>query len=269
MNQQDQIKNDKSHRLELPSLSVVVPCFNEDAGIEQLSNKLSELKQDYGNLMHFEFIFVDDGSTDHTWAQLEKYFLDWSDAILVQHEENRGLMAAVQTGFGQASNEFLFSMDSDCTYCPLQIPEFIPILQRESVGVVTGSPYHPDGAVLNVPKWRITISKTASWLYSFLLRNKLHCYTSMFRGWKKSAIEEIELNETGYAGTVEILWSIEQRGWDIDELPSVLNVRKYGQSKMRLLKVIRGHLKFMLRLLFRRVTGRRSKLTPLAVEQKN
>jgi len=229
------------------SVSIVVPCYNEVESIPNLSDHLLRTKRELDGY-DVEFVFVDDGSSDETFDVLSDHFSGWDSAKIIRHEMNQGLMAAVMTGAKQGRGEIICSIDSDCTYDPATLIDLLPHLD-EDVGMVTGSPYHPDGAILNVPTWRVYISYSASWLYRNILKNRIYCYTSSFRAYRKSAIEEIELQNSGFVGTTEILWKLEQNGWQIKEVPSVLSVRQFGQSKIRIVSVTFDHLKMMARIL--------------------
>ena len=239
------------------SVSIVVPCFNEVESIPNLADHLVRTANEL-DWYDLEFVFVDDGSSDDTLEVLSDYFSSWENAKIVRHEQNKGLMAAVMTGARIGRGEIICSIDSDCTYDPTTLIDLLPHLD-EGVGMVTGSPYHPEGAILNVPKWRVMISYSASWLYRSILKSRIYCYTSSFRAYRKSAIEEIELQNSGFVGTTEILWKIEQNGWQIREVPSVLSVRQFGQSKIRIVQVTIDHLKMMLKILLSKSRKRPAK----------
>ena len=243
------------------SVSIVVPCFNEVESIPNLADHLVRTAREM-DWYDLEFVFVDDGSSDDTFDVLSDYFSSWDNARIVGHEHNKGLMAAVMTGAKMARGEIICSIDSDCTYDPTTLVDLLPHLD-EGVGMVTGSPYHPEGAILNVPTWRVWISYSASWLYRNILQNRIYCYTSSFRAYRKSAIADIELQNSGFVGTTEILWKLEQNGWQIKEVPSVLSVRQFGQSKIRIVQVTIDHLKMMARILlskFRRPPAKQEKV---------
>lgn len=242
------------------SVSIVVPCYNEVESIPNLADHLTQTKQELYDY-DVEFVFVDDGSSDETYHVLCDYFSAWENAKIVMHEENLGLMAAVMTGAKVGRGEIICTIDSDCTYDPTQIIDLLPEL-GQGVGMVTGSPYHPQGAILNVPAWRVWISYSASWLYRIILQSRIYCYTSSFRAYRRSAIEEIELQNSGFVGTTEVLWKLEQNGWLIKEVPSILSVRQFGQSKIRIVQVTIDHLEMMARILLSRFRKPPTKQSP-------
>lgn len=240
------------------AISVVIPCFNESSGVENLASVLKELMVEYSNYS-FEFVLVDDGSTDDTWELLADFFDGWLNVELVRHGSNQGLMAAILTGVGKATHELVCSMDSDCTYHPSEIPAMVEKMTPE-VAIVTSSPYHPQGLVRNVPNWRIRLSRFASTMYRQIMRNKLYCYTSCFRVFRRSVVREIKLKNTGFVGTVELIWRVEQLGdWKVIEVPSTLNVRQFGQSKCRVVQVALGYLRFMAEIIGNRFRRRAMK----------
>jgi polysaccharide deacetylase family protein (PEP-CTERM system associated) len=228
-------------------LTIVVPCYNERPALPYLSNTLDSvnklLRRDYD----LSYVFVDDGSTDGTWEILNRLFGARKECRLVQHPENRGVAVAILTGIRHADTEIVCSIDCDCSYDPHDLVQMVPLLKDE-IDLVTASPYHPEGKVMNVPNWRLTLSKGASWLYGKVLRHKLSTYTSCFRVYRRSRVVDLQLKEFGYLGVAEILALLDLRGARIAEFPATLRVRILGYSKMKVARTIFGHLKNLWRL---------------------
>jgi polysaccharide deacetylase family protein (PEP-CTERM system associated) len=225
-------------------VTIVVPCFNEEKVLPYLRNTLSRVTEDLGAGYEVHFVFVDDASTDRTWEVLHETFGDLPRCQLVRHETNQGVAAGILTGLRQATTEVVCSIDCDCTYDPHQLKDMIPML-GEDVALVTASPYHPSGRVLNVPAWRLLLSKGLSALYRRVFRQKLHTYTSCFRVYRRSAVKDLEVRETGFLGVAEMLGLLDLQGRRIVEQPAVLEVRLLGHSKMKLVRTIRGHLRLL------------------------
>jgi glycosyltransferase involved in cell wall biosynthesis len=200
-------------------------------------------------------LFVDDCSSDNTRESLNDMFGRWKNCRVVSHETNKGVAAAILTGIRSSNTDIVCSLDCDCTYDPHELCEMIPKL-IPGVDLVTASPYHPLGQVRNVPSWRLGLSKTSSWLYSKVLRQKLFTYTSCFRVYRKSAVERLELNESGFLGIAEMVGRLDLNGARIVEHPATLEVRLFGHSKMKTLKTIVGHLGLLSKLLSIRLRNR-------------
>ena len=237
---------------ELISLTVIVPCFNEEDGLDQLADRLKTLRSHFSERLDFEFIFVDDGSTDNTAEGLDNRFQQFAWARVIRHERNQGITAAILTGVQNAANELVASMDADCTFDPMQICSLVDMM-NDDVAMVTASPYHPKGSVEGVPVWRLILSKGASKCYAILLGTSLHTYTSCFRVFRRSFLENIEVRDRGFAGVTEMLWQVHRSGGKIVEAPACLTSRRVGCSKLRTIPVIISHIKLMNRILFHRL----------------
>jgi len=235
------------------SLSLVVPCFNEEGGLDQLADRLRTLRSTFHQRLDVEVIFVDDGSSDGTWQGLKSRFEHLGWIKLVQHKHNQGITASIRTGFQHASNELVASIDADCTYDPIQVMALVELMTDE-VAMVTASPYHPLGEVVGVPKWRLALSRAASFGYAILLGTSLYTYTSCFRLHRKSIMNQLPIRENGFVGIAEMLWQVQKSGGRIVEAPARLTIRKIGFSKMRTIPVILSHLKLMSRILLIRLS---------------
>jgi polysaccharide deacetylase family protein (PEP-CTERM system associated) len=239
-----------------PGVTIVVPCYNEVQALPYLANTLKSLEQTLASSYELELVLVDDGSRDGTPEALERLFGKMPRARIIRHEANQGVAAAILTGLRAASNEVVCSIDCDCTYDPHGLTEMIPLL-TDGVDLVTASPYHEKGRVRNVPAWRLSLSRGASFLYRHILHTKLATYTSCFRVYRRSVVQGIDLNETGFLGVAETLGRLDLSGAGIVEHPATLEVRIFGQSKMKVLRTILGHLRLMARLLRMRLAGSR------------
>ncbi len=257
------IQNPKS-KIQNPSISVVIPCYNEESALPYLANTLRSVEAELSENYQPNFIFVDDCSKDNTFNKLQELFGQKENVEIVRHETNQGVAAGIMTGLQAATTEIVCSMDCDCTYDPHELSKMIPLL-TDDVDMVTASPYHKTGGVRNVPEWRLFLSKGASWLYRRTLRAKLATYTSCFRIYRRSSVIELPIEEKGFLGVAEMLGRLDLSGGKIVEFPSVLEVRLFGFSKMKTVRTIFGHLKLLSRLAKLRVKSNKNSLksTPL------
>ncbi len=230
-------------------VSIVIPCYNEQEALPYLANTLRSLETTLASRGYDPaFVFVDDCSTDDTFALLGRLFGEWPNVSIVRHETNQGVAAGIMTGIREASTDLVCSMDCDCTYDPLELANMLP-LTKGGVDLVTASPYHRLGGVRNVPGWRLFLSKGASFLYRRVLNSKLDTYTSCFRVYRRDAFLALNLTETGFLGVAEMLGKLDLSGGRIVEFPAVLDVRLFGISKMKTARTIVGHIKLLSRLI--------------------
>lgn len=236
-------------------LSIVIPCYNEAEGIPAMRERLLGVLPALLRRGSLELILVDDGSSDGTGRLLKEAFADIPEARVVQHERNRGLGAALRTGFAEVSGAVVVTCDSDGTYPFAEIPALLDRLTPD-VDIVTASPYHPEGGIENVPAYRVTISKGASLCYRLLVDPRIHTYTALFRACRREVIEQAATHADGFLMVTELLVEARLRGFTVVEYPAVLRVRQYGQSKARVLRITRTHLDYMAGLVGRRLFGR-------------
>jgi polysaccharide deacetylase family protein (PEP-CTERM system associated) len=233
-------------------LAVVVPIYNEAENIQYLLRTMATVSQRLGGSYAFELVLVDDCSKDDSWARMQELCKHRSDIVLVRHDKNRGVAAAIMTGLRAAKADIAASIDCDCSYDPMELEHMVPLLAGNDL--VTASPYHPEGQVLNVPKWRLFLSRTLSWFYRRMLGVNLHTWTSCFRVYRREKACGLELEHGGFLGVAEILIRMVRRGAAVVEYPTLLESRLLGVSKMKTLRTIRGHLGLMWSVLRKKVS---------------
>ena len=237
-------------------ISIVIPCFNEELILPYLSNTLAGVEADLSREHLVHFILVDDGSSDGTWASLQKIFGDRANCTLVRQESNRGVAGTIMTGIRTSETEVVCSMDCDCTYDPRELGPMVALL-TPGVDLVTASPYHKNGKVLNVPEWRLFLSRTLSKMYGMVLHHKLATYTACFRVYRRSVVADVPLSRPGFIGVAELLGRLDLGGSGIVEYPTTLEVRILGRSKMKIVKTMAGHLKLIAELIGLRMSRKK------------
>lgn len=238
-----------------PRLSIVAPMYNEADGLDQFVSQLplalaavaaAGIPSDA-----VEVIAVNDGSSDATAERLAALARDGRLRV-VTHERNRGLGAALWTGFEAARADVIVTVDADCTYHLSGVGDLVRLLD-DRTSIVTASPYHPRGRVVGVPPFRLFLSRSLSRLYNVVLRSGLHTYTSMFRAYRRAALEAVPLRENGFIAVTHLLVFPILAGHRVVEHPTELGGRRFGTSKLRVLRVIRQHLGLIARIVLWRV----------------
>lgn len=236
-------------------LSVVVPCFNEEGNTGQFAATLlpvlEGLTREWARI---DVVLVDDGSTDGTYAELKGLERDTPSVRVraVTHGTNKGLGAALRTGFRESVGDVVVTTDSDGTYPFSDIPRLLELL-GPGVDVVTASPYHPEGAIANVPRHRLALSRGASILYRVLVDPKLYTYTALFRAYRRPVLDAVSFRSDDFLAGAELLVNARLAGFRVAELPATLRSRTIGTSKARLARITRSHLKFQAEVAARRL----------------
>jgi dolichol-phosphate mannosyltransferase len=233
----------------MKNLSIIIPCYNEEDSIPQLITKLEELQKKLPVQYDTTFIFVDDGSSDTTYDLLDKNRSIFPNCLIIRHEVNRNLGAALKTGIQAAPySDLLAFLDSDCTYEPEVIIGMLKFIEA-GADFVTVSPYHPLGSVEGVPEWRLFLSKVLSSMYRVILRSNIHTYTAMVRVIKTQLVNPILSPRNDYSFVAAIFIKAIRLNYKIVEVPTVLKVRQFGVSKINIIKTIKSHFVIIGRLL--------------------
>jgi dolichol-phosphate mannosyltransferase len=235
----------------MTSLTVIIPAYNESEGVEHTAAKLRPVMATLRERYTLETIFVNDGSRDETAVLLSRAFADDPSVRVVSHEQNRGLGAALRTGFSHATGDLLVTTDFDGTYDFAQITRLIEVLEAEQADIVTASPYHPQGRVEGVPQYRLLFSKGASLLYRLVVSWRIYTWTALFRGYRRPVIERVGFASDDFLAGTEILVNALRAGFKVIECPMVLRRRTFGQSSIRIARVTASHLRFQSAILFR------------------
>jgi dolichol-phosphate mannosyltransferase len=219
-----------------PPVSVIVPCYDEAEGIPSLLERLETLAP-----LGWEFLFVDDGSRDATFAALMAAACSRPWMRVVRHGSNLGLGAALRTGFAHARAPIVCTMDSDCTYLPERLPELVGLIEQ-GADIATGSPWHPDSPPAQGGKTRVALSRTVSGLYQFFLGRDVHTFTCLHRAYRREVIETTPFRATGFAAVAELMLRPMLKGCRVRELPMPLGVRRFGHSKLRIGDAVLSHM---------------------------
>jgi dolichol-phosphate mannosyltransferase len=207
-----------------------------------------------------EVIFVDDGSTDGTGEALKEAFASWPEARVVKHEVNRNLGAALKTGFATTTGDYIFVLDSDCTYPPTLIGPMLARLQ-EGYDIVTVSPWHPKGGAIGVPAYRQFLSRSLSRLFSCLLGSSNYTFTAMVRAYKREVVKSIPVRYANFVAVGQVMVESILAGYRVADYPTQLRQRRFGASKMKTARVVLAQGKFIGAILWpvfqRRVLRRR------------
>ncbi|MCR4290405.1 MAG: glycosyltransferase [Candidatus Scalindua sp.] len=106
-----------------PYLSVVIPIFNEEDNISELSGRLKKVMTEMGHT--YEIIFIDDGSMDNSLNILKQFQAVTSGITIIEFNRNYGQHAAIFAGFERSSGEIVITLDADLQNPPEEIPKLV------------------------------------------------------------------------------------------------------------------------------------------------
>jgi glycosyltransferase involved in cell wall biosynthesis len=231
----------------VPLLSFIVPVMNEAENIATLHAELvAAALQITKKSAHsaFEIIFVDDGSTDNTVAELKKL----SPITIIELRRNFGQTAALDAGIKAAKGEYLVTLDGDGQNDPGDVPALLNELIEKDVDVVCG--------------WRAKrkdssskrfVSAGAKWLRSFLVNDGIHDSGCTLRVYRSECFEGLTLRGEMHRFIPALLkW----RGYKVTEMPVNHRPRLHGVSKYSMSRTVKGFLDMLSLWFFRKYASR-------------
>jgi glycosyltransferase involved in cell wall biosynthesis len=213
-------------------ISVVVPLYNEAESLATLHAELA-LSFETNRLGPVEFLFVNDGSRDGSWAEIRKIAASDPRVRGIRFRRNFGKAAALTAGFRAARGSIVFTLDGDLQDDPAEIPRFLSKLD-EGFDVVSGwkrtrhDPWHKVGP-----------SRIFNQMVSGLTGCKLHDHNCGFKAYRREVLDEVTLYGELHR-FVPVLAS--ERGFKVSEIVVNHRPRKFGRSKYGVARFIKGLL---------------------------
>ncbi|MDA3884999.1 MAG: glycosyltransferase family 2 protein [Candidatus Delongbacteria bacterium] len=235
-------------------LYFIIPVYNEELNIKELSISLKNALPDY--LKHY--IFVDDHSSDETIEKINKYF-DKEEIKIITKSKNKGPGDSFDLGFKYLmdkkikDNDLIVTIEADNT-SDIDILEKMVTISVLGYDLVLASPYAQGGGFEETTLLRKVLSFTANSILRFLFDVKVLTLSSFYRVYKPSLIRKINdkygtiIKEPGFICMVEILIKSIRCNAKVIEVPMKLYSKKrQGKSKMKILSTGLSYMKFLLK----------------------
>lgn len=232
---------------------MIVPFYDERDNLERIPDELKPAIDQLG--LSWELVLVDDGSRDDSLAVARRVAAELTAATVVPHGRNRGLGAALRTGFETARGELWLTLDSDLTFHPRDAAKLLDRFRQGDVDVVLGSPALA-GYDADIAWYRVVLSKGANLLYQLALGRRLTAVTPIFRLYRAASMRPLTLGCDGFDINAEVLAKLLLGGARVAEVPVTLHQREHGVSKLRNTAEIVNHLRMLARIVRWRLGGR-------------
>ena len=228
-------------------ISVVIPLYNEEESLPELSAWISKVMDAHN--YSYEVIFVDDGSTDHSWQTICK-LRDESPSIKgIKFRRNYGKSPALHCAFEVAQGDVIITMDADLQDSPDEIPELYNMIINEKYDLVSGwkqKRYDPLSKTLPTKLFNATARKVSG--------IKLHDFNCGLKAYRKDVIKNIEVYNDMHR---YIPYLAKIAGFNkIGEKAVHHQARKYGSSKFGISRFFNGY-RDLLTLWFLSAFGRK------------
>lgn len=213
------------------SLSIVIPVMNEEGNLPELYDRLSAQLDEIG--LPWEIIFIDDGSSDGTWAFIARTNATDPRVIGLRHRRNFGKARGLADGFAVAQGDVIVTMDGDLQDDPDELPRFLAMLD-EGYDLVSGWKQRRQD-----PLGKTAPSKVFNWTVRKFSGVQLHDFNCGFKAYRREVTENIRLYGELHRFT-PVLANAE--GFRIGELPVKHHPRTWGTSKYGWSRLTKGFL---------------------------
>jgi len=222
-------KNTRQLNLSNKSVSVVVPLYNEEDSLVELSVSLKKVLE--GLRCTWEVIFVDDGSTDKSYQKLQEINRVNSRFKCLKFKRNYGKSSALQEGFKAAKGDYVITMDADLQDDPNEIPAMIAKL-NEGFDLVSGWK-----KIRHDPFIKKHTSKLFNFVTSKMVGLKLHDYNCGLKAYVKDVVKNIKV----YGEMHRYIPALAHlSGYKVTEMVVTHHERKYGKTKYGLSRFFNG-----------------------------
>lgn len=215
------------------NISIVTALFNEEESLPELLEWTDSTMR--ANNFSYEFILIDDGSTDTSWSVIQSLSLKYP-VKAVRFRRNYGKSAALFCGFELAKGDVVITMDADLQDSPEEIPDLHKMITADGYDLVSGwkKKRYDDKLTKNLP----------SKLYNATARKvtgiKLHDMNCGLKAYKLEVVKNIEVYGEMHR---YIPYLAKVAGFSkIGEKVVIHRARKYGKSKFGLNRFINGFL---------------------------
>ena len=234
------------------SVSIVIPCHNEEMNIGPLITRLRELFDEY---IH-EIIPIDDNSKDNTAGAIKKLAKEDPRVKPLFRSPPNGVGRAIADGYRVASGRYVLSMDCDFQHL---LPELRDLFHAAAKGydVVVGSRFSRHSVLLNYPFQKIVANRGFHLLAQLVLLRRFRDLTNNLKLMRREVVEKLKLLEPGFAVNAETGLQPLLMGYNIREVPiSWINrTPEMGVSSFRLARVGGGYWRVLSRLWLKCVFG--------------
>ena len=212
-------------------LSTVIPVYNEVESLSTLYRELAEVAAAHS--YELDIIFVDDGSTDGSWAEIARLAAADLRVRGIRFRRNFGKAAALSAGFNACRGKLVMTLDADLQDDPHEVPRFLAAMHSD-LGVVSGYKQ-----IRHDPWHKVLPSRVFNWMVSWLTGVRLHDHNCGMKCYRREIFDEVRLYGELHR-FVPVL--AHARGFKVGELVINHRPRKFGRSKYGLRRFVKGFL---------------------------
>ena len=215
-----------------PSVSLVIPMYNEELNIEHAVASAVESLDKYAS--DYEIIVVNDASTDASPRIAERLASENARVRILHHERNRKLGATIRTGFAAATKSLVFYMDADIPFDPDVLGRAIRAMELTGADVIAA--YRHDRTMEGFKRGVYTLAY--NWLIGILFGWPHRDINFSFKLMKREVLQAMELRSEGSLIDAELIVKAKNRGFIIQQIGIDYFPRTRGTSHLASMSVV-------------------------------
>jgi len=220
-------------------VTVVVPCCNQVEGLQRLLERLRIMRT--GPAADWQLLFVDDGSTDDTFARLLCAARDEPGVSVLRHDETRGVGAALRTAFAHVTTPVVCAIDSGCAYPPERLPDLVTLIDQ-GADVATAGAWHPvGGAGREGSRLRLLVSQRVARVYKQLIGQDVGAVIHLFSAFRREVVQRIAFRGDGVSAIAELLLKATLAGYVVRQLAIPPESRPTGDPRQSVADAVLAH----------------------------
>ena len=212
------------------TLSVVIPCYNEEKTLEELIGRV--LSADRCGL-NLEIVIIDDKSQDHSLKKAQVLRDAHKEIKLIEHDLNQGKGAAMRTGFENVSGDIIIVQDADLEYDPGEYPKLLAPIIDGHADVVYGSRFIGGESHRVLYFWHSVANRFLTLFSNMMTDINLTDMETCYKVFRREVLNQISLEEPRFGFDPEITAKIchQNPAPRIYEVGIKYNGRTYDEGK--------------------------------------
>jgi len=221
-------------------ISIMIPAWNEKGNIDVLAKRFHKLFT--LNNINYELVFVLRGTKEESGYNDLVKLVHYINVLPVYADDIKGYAASSKAGFSLLAHDtdYVVTMDGDQNHAPEELLNFL----NHKEDIIIGSRYLNNTHRVG-PLWKRFLSRAMNKILTIMFGLNIKDKTSGYRMYKKKTLDDIwpKSKMEGFEFLPELLMIANKDGYTMKEVPISFSPRVHGESKMNVMKTIKGYLK--------------------------
>ena len=214
------------------SLSIVIPCKNEEEVISDTISLISErliLEK-----IEFEILVINDFSTDHTSLKISEISENNNNVKLLNNKRS-GLGGAISIGIESAKNKYLSIVMADLSDDINDLIKYYKLINNSNLDAIFGTRFNKNSKIMDYPKIKYLLNRTFNFFVKILFLSNYNDFTNAFKIYKVDTLKNLmPIVSENFNIFLELPLKIISRGYDYKIMPINWFNRKKGKSKFKI-----------------------------------